>query len=322
MLEIFVITTPIFLLIGAGYLAMGIRLVNREQLQGVATFVLYFALPALIIRALTQNPLDEVFQPHYLLAYGLGSVVVFALALLLTLGLQRKSLSEGAMHALGMAASNSGFIGYPVAAMVLGSSPAAILMALNMLIENLLIIPAALILAEAGRQSGAGIVTVARKTLVRLVRNPILIGLAAGLALAVTDTSLPRPLAQVVDMLASAAGPAALFVIGGTLFGLQVRGMVNDVGQIVTGKLILHPLAVLGFFLLMPQTDPALLAGALLFASAPMVSIYPLLGHRYGMAGVSAAALMVATLAAFVTLSLAIWLMDLSGLLAIAKTGT
>lgn len=318
MFEILAITTPIFLLIGAGYLAMGTRLINREQMQGVATFVLYFALPALVIRALTQNPLDEVFQPHYLLAYGLGSLAVFAFALLLTLALQRKPLSEGAIHALGMSASNSGFIGYPVAAMVLGSSPAAVIMALNFLIENLLIIPAALILAEAGRQSGAGIATAARKTLVRLARNPILIGLALGLLLAVTETALPRPLARVVDMLANAAGPAALFVIGGTLFGLQVRGMLGDVGQIVGGKLILHPLAVLGCFLLMPQTDPMLLAGALLFACAPMISIYPLLGQRYGMAGVGAAALMVGTLAAFVTLSLGIWLMRLYGLLPIA----
>ena len=317
MLEILAITTPIFLLIGAGYTALATRLVNREQLQGIATFVLYFALPALVIRALTHTPLDEVFQPHYLLAYGLGSVAVFVFALLLTLGLQGKSLSEGAMHALGMAASNSGFIGYPVAAMVLGSSPAAVFLALNMMIENLLIIPAALILAEAGRQGDAGFATAARKTLVRLVRNPILIGLAAGLVLAVTETALPRPLAQAVEMLAGAAGPAALFVIGGSLFGLQVRGMVGSVGQIVVGKLILHPLAVLGLFLLMPQADPMWLAGALLFACAPMISIYPLLGQRYGMAGVSAAALMAATLAAFVSLSLAIWLMNVFGLLPI-----
>ncbi|WP_240618403.1 hypothetical protein [Halomonas heilongjiangensis] len=46
-----------------------------------------------------------------------------------------------------------------------------------------------------------------------------------------------------------------------------------------------------------------------------MISIYPLLGQRYGMAGVSAAALMVATLAAFVTLNLAIGLMKGYGLL-------
>ncbi|MDN3522022.1 AEC family transporter [Halomonas ramblicola] len=315
MLEILSITTPIFLLIGAGYLAMGIRLVNREQIQGVATFVLYFALPALVIRALTQNPLDEVLQPHYLLAYGLGSLAVFALALLLTLALQRKPLSEGAMHALGMSASNSGFIGYPLAAMVLGSSPAAVIMALNFLIENLLIIPAALILAEAGRQSGAGLAAASRQTLMRLARNPILVGLMVGLVLALTETALPRPLAQVIDMLANAAGPAALFVIGGTLFGLQVHGMLNDVGQIIVGKLIGHPLAVLGCFLLMPAMDPVLLAGALLFACAPMISVYPLLGQRYGMAGVGAAALMVGTLTAFVTLSLVIGLMQRHGLL-------
>ena len=315
MLEILAITTPIFLLIGAGYLAMGTRLVNREQMQGVTTFVLYFALPALVIRAVTQNPLDEVLRPHYLLAYGLGSLAVFAFALLLTLGLQRKPLSEAAIHALGMSASNSGFIGFPVAAMVLGASPAAVFLALNMLIENLLIIPMALILAEVGRQRGAGIVTAARKTLVRLIRNPILVGLALGLLLAVTDTALPRPLAQAVDMLANASGPAALFVIGGTLFGLQVRGMMNDVGQIVAGKLILHPLAVFGIFLLIPEADPMLLAGALLFACAPMISVFPLLGQRYGMAGVSAATLMVATLSAFVTLSVGIWAIKNFGLL-------
>ncbi|SFU81243.1 AEC family transporter [Halomonas korlensis] len=315
MLEILAITTPIFLLIGAGYLAMGIRLLNREQIQGVATFVLYFALPALVIRALTENPLEEVFQPHYLLAYGLGSVAVFAFALLLTLALQGKSLSEAAIHALGMAASNSGFIGYPVAAMVLGASPAAVLLALNMVIENLLIIPAALILAEAGRQSGAGIATVARKTFFRLVRNPILVGLMVGLLLAVTGIALPSPLAKAIDMLANAAGPAALFVIGGTLFGLQVRGMLNDVSQIVIGKLILHPLAVLVFFLLMPAMDPVWVTGAVLFACAPMISIYPLLGHRYGLAGVSAATLMIGTLGSFATLSLAIWLMKSYGLL-------
>ncbi|WP_431025110.1 AEC family transporter [Halomonas sp. H5] len=315
MLEILVITTPIFLLIGAGYLAMATRLLTREQIQGIGTFVLYFALPALVIRALTQTPLDEVLQFHYLLAYGLGSAAVFACALLLTLALQRKPLGEGAIHALGMSASNSGFIGYPVAAMVLGSSPAAVFLALNMVIENLLIIPAALILAEAGRQSGAGLVAVTRKTLARLIRNPILIGLALGLLLALTETTLPRPLAQVIDMLAGASGPAALFVIGGTLYGLQVGGMLGNVGQIVAGKLILHPLAVFGVFLLMPEADPMLLAGALLFACAPMVSIYPLLGQRYGMAGVGAAALMVGTLAAFVTLSLAIGLMKAYGLL-------
>lgn len=307
MLEILVITTPIFLIIGLGYLARAGRLIDHEALKGIGTFVMYFALPALVIRALTQNPLEEVFDPHYLLAYGAGSLAVFSLGLALTLGLERKTLAAGAIQSLGMSASNSGFIGYPVAAMALGP-PAAVFLALNMLIENLLIIPLALILAELGHQTGNGLRETLRQTGLRLVRNPILIGLVVGVLLAATGQPLPRPLTKVVDMLAGAAGPAALFVIGGSLFGLRVQGMALDMGQIAVGKLVLHPLAVFGVFLLMPDVDPLLITAALLFACAPMISVYPLFGQRFGLGDISAATLMVSTLASFVTISLVLWL--------------
>lgn len=317
MLEILAITTPIFLLIGIGYLAMAGRIVTREQVQGVGTFVMYCALPALVIRALTQNPLEEVFNTQYLLAYGGGSLLVFAGGLAFALKRQRRSLGAGAIQALGMSASNSGFVGYPVAVMVLGS-PAAVFLALNMVIENLLIIPLALMLAEMGNQAGSDLRDTLRQTAVRLARNPILIGLLMGVLLAVSGLDLPAPLAKTVDMLADAAGPTALFVIGGTLYGLRVRGMAADVSQIVIGKLILHPLAVVGVFLLFPERDPLLLSGALLFACAPMISVYPLLGQRYGMQTIGAAALMVATLGSFLSISLAIWLLNHSSLFAVS----
>lgn len=308
MLEILAITLPIFLLIGAGFIAARTGLMSRDNLQGVGTFVIYLALPSLIIRALTDYPLAEVFNPTYLLAYGLGSLAAFLLGLALSVGLRGRRLEAGAIHALGMSASNSGFIGYPVALMAIGP-PAAIFMALNMVVETLLIIPSALILAEASRQNGNGVLKVARHTLARLVRNPVLIGLLIGILLAVTGLRLPGPLAKAVNMLAEAAGPAALFTIGGMLHGLKVRGMAVDVGQVVLGKLLLHPLAVLGVFLLLPDPDPLLIAGALLFACAPMISVYPLFGQQFGQGDASAAALMISTLASFVTISLVIWLL-------------
>lgn len=314
MLAILAITAPIFLLIGIGYGTRWSGIITREQLQGVGVFVLYCALPALVIRALTQQPLEEIFRLNYLIAYGLGSIVVFSVGLFLCFRLQRQPLNTSAMHALGMAAANSGFVGYPVAAMVIGS-PAAVLLALNMLIENLLIIPAALILAEMGNQQGSSLWQTVRQTALSLARNPVLIGLSVGILIALTGLTVPGPIDQVINMLAEAAGPAALFVIGGSLFGLHVKGMVRDVGQIVVGKLILHPLAVLVAFLLIPNIDPIYFAGALLFAAAPMISIYPLFGQRYGLAGISATAMLVATVASFFTLSLIIWWMTLAGLL-------
>lgn len=314
MLEILAITLPIFLVIGAGFTAARTGLLSRDNMQGVGTFVMYLALPSLIIRALTEHPLAEVFNPTYLLAYGLGSLATFLLGLSLSVGLRGKRLDAGAIHALGMSASNSGFIGYPVALMAIGP-PAAIFMALNMVVETLFIIPTALILAEASRQNGNGVGQVARQTLARLTRNPVLIGLLIGMLLALTGLRLPGPLARAVSMLADAAGPAALFTIGGMLHGLKVRGMAMDVGQVVLGKLLLHPLVVLGAFLLLPDPDPMLIAGAMLFACAPMISVYPLFGKQYGQGDTSAAGLMVSTLASFVTISLVIWLLTQFGLL-------
>ena len=312
MLEILAITTPIFLIIGMGFVAMRLRIVSREQMQGVGSFVMYFALPALVIRALTQNPLEEVFNVDYLLAYGLGSVIIFSLALWLAVFIKKKSLQNGAMFALGMSASNSAFTGYPVAAMVLGP-PAVTFMTLSMIIENLLIIPGALILAEMGRQSGGGLSSTLKQTASRLIKNPVLMAIFIGVLIAMSGISLPGPATKAIDMVANAAGPAALFVIGGAIYGLRVRGVIMDVSQIVVGKLILHPLAIVLAFLIMPTSDPLLLAGAILFAAAPMASIYPLLGQRYGMADVAAGALMAATLASFVTFSVVIGLMSYFG---------
>ncbi|HAA44348.1 MAG: auxin efflux carrier [Halomonas sp. 54_146] len=313
MLAILSITTPIFLLIGLGYVVRWSGIIQREQMQGVGVFVMYCALPALVIRALTQQPLEEIFKLNYLIAYGLGSIAVFGAGLLLCLKLQRQPLNTSAMQALGMAAANSGFVGYPVAAMVIGS-PAAVLLALNMVIETLIIIPMALILAEMGSQQGSSLWKTVKQTALNLIKNPVLVGLLVGIFLAVTGIQLPAPLFKAIDMLAEAAGPAALFVIGGALFGLQVKGMARDVGQIVIGKLLIHPLIIFIAFYLTPGIDPLYMVGAVLFAASPMISIYPLFGQRYGLGGISAAAMLIATVASFFTLSLVIWLMTLLGL--------
>ncbi|MDN3554553.1 hypothetical protein [Halomonas maura] len=84
-------------------------------------------------------------------------------------------------------------------------------------------------------------------------------------------------------------------------------------GQIALGKLVLDPLAVLGGLLPMPQLAPQLLSGALLFACAPMNSVYPLFGQRFGLGDITAATLMVGTLAAFLTIGLVLWLIHHAG---------
>jgi len=100
------------------------RIIAKAQVQGIATFVIYCALPALIVKALAQRPLSKILDARYLLAYGLASLATFAGALVVARRLQRKPLDTSALYVLGIPTANSGFIGYPVAACS-GSRPNA-----------------------------------------------------------------------------------------------------------------------------------------------------------------------------------------------------
>ncbi|SFB62267.1 AEC family transporter, partial [Azotobacter beijerinckii] len=209
--------------------------------------------------------------------------------------------------ALGMAVSNSGFVGYPIVAMLLGPA-AAIGLALNMLVEHLLIIPLSLTLAEAGRQQGST-GKVLRETARRLARTPLIIAMLVGLLLSLLEARLPAIPGKVVDMLASASAPVALFVIGGSLYGLKLHGLFAELRMIAVGKLLLHPLAVFLLFSLLPDVDPVLMVAGVLFASAPMLSVYPIFGQRFGVEGRCAAALLFTTLMSFFSISLLIGIM-------------
>jgi malonate transporter len=308
MLAILGITAPIFILIAIGFFSCRSGMVSRDQAAGMGRFVISFALPALVIKALLERPLAEVVDWNYLLGYGLGSLLVFGLGYAFARWVRKDSQSGSALVGMGMSVSNSGFVGYPIVAMALGS-PAAVALTLGMIIENLLMIPLALTLAELGRQSGDGAWRALRGTLHNLVRHPVLIAIVAALLMALLEFRPPPVLMRVIEMLALASAPVALFVIGASLYGIKASGLAMDVGQMAIGKLIVHPLMILLCFTLIPVSDPVLASAGVLMAAAPMMSIYPILGARYGLEGRCAASLVAATILSFLSISLFIWVM-------------
>jgi malonate transporter and related proteins len=200
-----------------------------------------------------------------------------------------------------MSSSNSAFIGYPIAAQAFGH-PAAVALALNMILENGVVLPLALALAGSGDLRTRSFSRFA-DSLRGLERNPMMLALVAGFAVSAFGIPLPGVVTRTVRLVSSAASPVALFVIGGSLVGLSLQGMRRDVGAIASGKLLLHPLAVLAAMWLVSPIDPTLAQAGVIFASAPMMSIYAVMGQRYELQGLCAAALLVTTTASFVTIS-------------------
>lgn len=316
MLEILAITGPIYIAIALGYTSVRFGLFGRDDTRVLAKFVLNFALPALLFHALAQRRLDEVLNVSYLLAYAVGSFTLMGLIVLYARWRQRKTRSSSSYFAMGMTCSNSGYMGYPIVVLTLGPV-AAVVLALNMLVENLFKLPTLMAYAETDpAQDGErrSMAAVLRLMAVRLLTNPMILGILAGTLVALLGWTLPAVVQRTVALFAQASGPVALFVIGGSLVGLQLRGMRSEMAQILAGKLLLHPLFVWLAVSLLPwvgmtELDPQMKTAAVLSAAMPMLGIYPLLAQRHGRGEVAAAALLATTVASFLTISGLLWLM-------------
>ncbi len=311
MFEILAITIPIYVAIALGYGLTRWGIFPKSDMRAFGTFVVKVAMPALLFNALSQRKVSDILNADYVMAYALASLITLALGIVWALRVGRHSRSMSSCFAMGMSCPNSGFVGYPIILLSLGPI-AGVTLALNMIVENLLIIPLLLAWAETGQgqQRWHQIVV---QTLKGMLSNPMIWGIVLGFLFSWFEVQLPASLSRTVTLFAQASAALSLFVIGGSLVGLPVKGMGSNVAQIAMGKLLVHPL-VMTFVLwwILPIQDPVLRTAALLTCAMPMFGIYPILTQKHGHDGLSAAALLVTTMASFVSLNALLWLLKQS----------
>jgi predicted permease len=141
------ITVPIYVLIGIGFLAGRFGLFSAAEMRAMGNWVANFAVPALLSTALSQRSIGEILHGSYLLVYAGGSLIALLIAdLVVRLG-RKKDIPFAAMTGLSMSFSKSALIGYPIALQVVGQT-AAVALAMCVAVENILMLPLALTVAE------------------------------------------------------------------------------------------------------------------------------------------------------------------------------
>ncbi|MAM63302.1 AEC family transporter [Maritimibacter sp. UBA3975] len=306
MLDILGITFPIFAAIALGYGLVRWRVFRPQDMKVFGGYVMNIALPALIFNAVASRDIGEVFNVPYMAVYLAGALVTMGIAFgwfTAITGPQRRAIGT-----MGAACPNSGFVGAPLM-LLLFPDIAGLILAMNMLVENVIIIPIALALMEASKGGGLRI----GKVLVGVIRRPMVIGLLLGLAVSIIGVSVPGPVDRLVTMVAGSAAALALVVIGGSLAGLSVKGNVALAAQISVAKLVVQPLATVGAVVLFAVLGLGLTGdlrvAVILSAAIPMFTIYTVLAQETGHEGLASLALLMATVASFVTLNVAIFLL-------------
>jgi predicted permease len=303
MVTIFLETLPFFALIGLGYGAGRFGVFPAQATAYLTKFVFYFALSAMLFDFSANLGLDEIWQPRVAAAYLLACLSVYLFVMIIAF-LRRATLSEATIEAQCGIIGNTGFMGLPMLALLLG--PESVPFMLIILSIDLVVFSSLFTMMITLSGQGQIDRRLPVKLLSAVAKNPMVVAMVLGLGWAATGIALPGPVNDTLTLLGAAATPGALFAIGASLADKKVDRL-GVVSWLTASKLALHPAVVALFALVIFQLDPV--AASVLIAGAPLPvagNVFILAQHyNAGPARVSAT-ILVSTLGSMLTIPLVV----------------
>ncbi|MFW5695113.1 MAG: AEC family transporter, partial [Alkalispirochaeta sp.] len=265
------IIVPVFLIAVLGYLMTWVGLFRTRDVEGLTRYVFSVALPVMLFDSMSKIELPGEFQWSLMAAYYLPTITLFGGTALIGRFVFHQSRQARAVFAMGASYSNTVLIGLPIISAAWGDDGLLpLLMIVTVHAAVLFLLTTAL--AETGASDTGERATVARvigRTAAGIVRNPILIGIAAGVLANILSIRLPGPLDDTAGLIRGSALPAALFVTGASLREFRIAGHLPEAGVIIVLKMVVHPMLVWLLAAFVFQLQPLWIAVAVITAAMP-----------------------------------------------------
>lgn len=284
MLETFIKIIPLFALVALGYLCKKHKIVGANTLKYLTRFVMYLSLPAVLLGKLATTNFDTLIDIPFLSAYLASLLSVMLIAGTGGYFLFDKRANHAVMLGLGGVYGNIGFLAIPVLAATVGewtSVPLALMLTLDLLI----LLPLSSFLLQLSNTNNNDIDHIGNnftpiKALKRSLLNPLIISIIVGLILSAWSITLPANVIGGLELLSSAAGPCAMFIVGTALFGRRITQDYFAAMYMSTVKLAIMPFIV--FLMMMTfQVDPMWVSIATLGSAMPCAAVLGVMAEEY-----------------------------------------
>ncbi|PWV96765.1 hypothetical protein DEV92_101756 [Phyllobacterium myrsinacearum] len=308
MLSVFNLVLPFFGLIFLGFLVARISRQPLEALGWMNVFIVYVALPALFFQILSKTPVAELTKWAFIIGCTASTLCVFLVMFGFAFFRTRK-IDESTIQGLAAAYGNIGYMGPGLAIMAFGA-PAAVPVALIFCFDNTLhFVMAPLMMALSGNDKRRPR-DLAVSVLKKIFLHPFIIATILGVAAAITGFEPPVSIDKLIDLLAKAAAPCALFAMGVTLALRPLKRVPQELYLIVPVKLVFQPLLIYAILHLAGDFPPVWVYTAMLLAALPTATNVFVIAQQYGVwVERASSSILATTLFSVVTLTLWLYLM-------------
>ncbi|MBO0333381.1 AEC family transporter [Sneathiella sp. CAU 1612] len=281
MAEIAGLVFPLFGLILLGYLTARITKQPAEAMGWLNTFIIYVALPCLFFKLLSKTPIEKLTSWEFITTNVSTTFVIFLIVYAIARLLVKATTPEATIQGLAGAYGNIGYMGPGIALLTFGEA-AAVPLALIFCFENVLhFIVAPTMMALSGgkeRHVAALLGQIAKKVFL----HPFIIATIVGVAAAIIEFTPPTPIERLIDYLAQAAAPCALFAMGVTLALRPLKRVPVELTFIIPFNLVVHPVLMYLSLSWFGDFDPIWVYTAVLLAALPTATNVFVIAQQYG----------------------------------------
>lgn len=307
MLEVLGLILPLFGLIVLGFAGAKLTRQPIEALGWLNTFIVYFALPSLFFNLLSKTPVDQLASWKFIFANIGVTFAIFTFTFVLGLLITRGNIAESTIEGLAGAYGNIGYMGPAIAILALGEK-AAIPVAIIFCFENILHFAIAPVMMAISGQDHRGPLSLIGNAARKIILHPFIIATAVGVAAAVLNFSPPVPIERLLNYLAQAAAPCALFAMGVTLALRRLNRVPLALFYIVPTKLLVHPLLMYVGLSWVGNFDQTWVLAAVLLASLPVATNVYVIAQQYNVwVERASAAILLTTLFSILTVSMLLY---------------
>jgi hypothetical protein len=270
---------PVFAVIVTGWLAGWLGYISRSLADGLVHFAYNVAMPALLVVTIAQEPARHLLEWRFLLAFGGGSLLCFALVFCAILAGWRRGPASSTMYGMTAAMTNTGFVALPILHSIYGQ-PAVLPAAVATIFVAVVMFPLTVVLLEADRSVARGPSARTVVLVKQIVLNPMVISTLIGLAWAIAGLPIPASVAAYLNIFAAALTPCALFAIG---LGLSAEGMRSNFTASVAlaaVKLVIMPLIVYGLCVVL-RLNPLYTIAAVVCGAVPTAKTVYILAREH-----------------------------------------
>ena len=307
------ITFPIFAIIAVGYLAGHWKILGQESGVALNRFVYLFALPSALFVFTARAQVADILNWPFIGTFVLGTVLTLLIALGVGWFLFRHRGATLTLHGLSAVFPNVTFIGLPLFLTTFGEArvmPPII----ATLCSILLLVGGTITALEFQRNREVLLGQALAEVAATLIRNPLLVAVAAGFVFSVLSVPVPKPFEIFFNLMAATAAPAALFALGLALVDQPILAEFKEVCWLVVLKLVAQPVITYWLAVYVFPVDPFWAKSAVILAALPGASTAFVLAQEHNVyVRRSSASIVLSTVISVLTLSVLLAFLDVRG---------